>query len=156
MKIYLIAVGTHMPAWVTLGFNDYAQRLTQDVKLQLIEIEAKPRPKNANIAKILTAEAQKIRQAIPKNAYVVGLEVGGQLLSTEALADKMGIWMQNGRDVAILIGGPEGFDPQLVASFDSCISLSRLTFPHPLVRIILSEQIYRAWSILHHHPYHRA
>lgn len=156
MKITLIAVGTNMPAWVNVGYESYAARLKQEVKLELVEIESKNRNKNIPIDKILEEEAKKIHNAIPKGSYVVGLDVLGDEVTTEKLAIKLDSWLQMGRNIAILVGGPEGFAPEINALCDATISLSKLTFPHPLVRIILSEQIYRAWSILHNHPYHRA
>ena len=156
MKITLIAIGTNMPDWVDTGYESYANRLRQEVKLELIEIESKNRNKNIPIAKILEEEADKIQHVIPKGAYVIGLDVLGNAISTEKMAENLKSWLQMGRNIAILIGGPEGFAPEINALCDTTISLSKLTFPHPLVRIILSEQIYRAWSILHNHPYHRA
>ncbi|GBU09817.1 23S rRNA m(3)Psi1915 pseudouridine methyltransferase [Gammaproteobacteria bacterium] len=156
MKIYIIAVGTHMPAWVDAGFKDYVSRLKQDVKLELIEVAAGVRGKNADTVRILQEEGQRLLQAIPKNSYIIGLDVLGKPLSTELLADSLKKWLFLGQDIAILIGGPEGFAPEIIDKCSGLISLSNLTFPHPLVRIILAEQLYRAWSILHNHPYHRA
>ena len=156
MKIILIAIGTQMPSWVTTGFNEYAGRLRQDVKLELIEIPAGIRGKNADTARILQEEGKRLLNAIPKNVFIVGLDVLGKVVTTPALSSMLKNWLTLGQDIAILVGGPEGFAPDIKEKFNAMNSLSALTFPHPLVRIILAEQIYRAWSILHNHPYHRA
>lgn len=156
MKIFLIAVGTQMPSWVSLGFAEYAGRLKQDVKLELIEIIAGVRGKNSDTARILQDEGKRLLNAIPKNVFIVGLDVQGKVVTTPELSSMLKKWLTLGQDIAILVGGPEGFAPDIKKKFDAMISLSALTFPHPLVRIILAEQIYRAWSILHNHPYHRA
>jgi 23S rRNA (pseudouridine1915-N3)-methyltransferase len=156
MKITLVAVGTQMPSWITAGFTEYANRLKQDVKLDLIEIPAGIRGKNCDTVRILQEEGKRLLNVIPKNTYIVGLDVLGKAVSTPELAVTLQKWLTLGQDIAILIGGPEGFCPDVKLKFKAMISLSNLTFPHPLVRIILSEQIYRAWSILQNHPYHRA
>lgn len=155
MVIYLIAVGQNMPAWVKTGYDEYASRLKQEVELKLIEVAPSPRKKKSDPKKILKEEADRIRKAIPKNAYIVGLDVIGKAISTPELSQRLENWMQMGRDVAILIGGPEGFDPEIKKEFETSISLSKLTLPHPMVRVIIAEQLFRAWSIIHNHPYHR-
>lgn len=156
MQIHLIAVGSKMPKWVTQGYEEYAKRMPTDCRLNLIEVPAGQRRKNADIERILRQEADRIEAAIPKGAFVIALDVMGKVWSTEQLATEMGHWMQSGRDVAMLIGGPEGFHPQCLALAEQRWSLSALTFPHPLVRIILAEQLYRGLSLLRNHPYHRA
>ncbi|NOX76729.1 MAG: 23S rRNA (pseudouridine(1915)-N(3))-methyltransferase RlmH [Gammaproteobacteria bacterium] len=155
MRISLIAVGTRMPGWVSQGFDDYAKRLPVDYALQLVEVPAGKRGKGADLARIKRDEGERSLAVIPKGARVVALEVGGRAWSTEQLAQQVDTWRHDGRDVALLVGGPEGLAPQCLARAEQRWSLSNLTLPHPLVRIVVAEQLYRAWSILHHHPYHR-
>ncbi|WP_455210742.1 23S rRNA (pseudouridine(1915)-N(3))-methyltransferase RlmH [Kaarinaea lacus] len=155
MRIHLIAVGSRLDAWVTQGYEEYAKRLVHDCILQLIEIPALKRGKNADIERITREEGQKLLAAIPKGARVVALDVQGRQHSTEELAGKLDDWLQNGQDIALLVGGPEGLSEQCRKRADETWSLSKLTLPHPLVRIVVAEQIYRAWSVLNNHPYHR-
>jgi 23S rRNA (pseudouridine1915-N3)-methyltransferase len=155
VQLHLIAVGNRMPAWVEQGYQEYAKRLPPECGLALHEISAGKRGKNADIARLTRQEGEKMAAAIPKGARVVALEVGGRAWSTEQLSARLDSWMGEGRDVALLVGGPEGLEPGLSASADERWSLSPLTLPHPLVRIVLAEQLYRAWSILKGHPYHR-
>jgi len=144
-----------MPAWVEQGYQEYAKRLPPECALTLHEIPAGKRGKNADIARLTRQEGERMAATIPKGAHVVALEVGGKAWGTEQLAARLDNWLGQGRDVALLVGGPEGLEPGLSASADERWSLSPLTLPHPLVRIVLAEQIYRAWSILKGHPYHR-
>lgn len=155
MKIYLIAVGTKMPSWVTEGFTEYQKRFPKDNSLELIEIPAIHRGKNADIPRILQKEGEAMIAAIPKNAYVVTLDIPGKQHSTEDLAEEMKKWRMLGRDVAILIGGPEGLADECKKLAQQSWSLSKLTMPHPLVRIVAAESLYRAWSITANLPYHR-
>jgi len=145
-----------MPAWVTQGYEEYAKRLNKDCQLNLIEIESARRGKTSSSSQYKLEEAKKIRVSLPKGNYLVSLDVKGKQLSTEKLADTLANWLRLGRDVSILIGGPDGIDDSLLQDSDEKISLSNLTFPHPLVRVIVAEQIYRAWSLMNNHPYHRA
>ncbi len=156
MQIHLIAVGSKMPSWVTTGYEEFARRMPAECRLRLVEIPAGKRGKNADIIRLTHDEGEKMLAAIPKGAYVVALEVGGKDWSTEQLSKQLDGWLHGGCDVALLVGGPEGLAPSCRARADQLWSLSRLTYPHPLVRVILSEQIYRAWSLLKGHPYHRA
>ena len=156
MKIYLIAIGTKMPAWVTQAYQEYANRLPRDCQLILKEIPAEKRTKNSDLAKIKTKEATKLLDAIPSNCGVVALDVIGKSWSTEKLADNLQNWMMSGQDIALLVGGPEGLTNEVRQRANQLWSLSALTFPHPLVRVVLAEQLYRAWSITANHPYHRA
>ncbi|VAW63831.1 23S rRNA (pseudouridine(1915)-N(3))-methyltransferase [hydrothermal vent metagenome] len=156
MRIQLLAIGQKMPAWVEQGYKEYAHRMPAEAKLQLTEIAAGRRGKNADIKRIVQDEGQRLRAAIPKSAHVVVLDVEGRAHSTEQLAQRMGEWMQGGQDICLLVGGPEGLSAECRALADEKWSLSTLTFPHPLVRVILAEQLYRAWSVLRKHPYHRA
>jgi len=155
VNIYLLAVGNKMPDWVTKGYHEYAKRLKADCQLQLIEIAPGKRGKNADLARIKKAEGEKILQAIPKGCLVVALEVKGKPWSTRDLSQQLDNWLHGGQDIALLIGGPEGLSEACVARSDIKWSLSPLTLPHPLVRVLLSEQLYRAYSILKNHPYHR-
>jgi 23S rRNA (pseudouridine1915-N3)-methyltransferase len=155
MRIYLIAVGSRLDAWVNQGYDEFAKRLPHDCALHLIEIPALKRGKNADIERITRDEGRKMLAAIPKGARVVALDVKGPQYSTEELANKLDTWLQGGQDVALLVGGAEGLAGDCLARAEEKWSLSKLTLPHPLVRIVVAEQIYRAWSVLHHHPYHR-
>ncbi|CAA6802491.1 MAG: LSU m3Psi1915 methyltransferase RlmH [uncultured Thiotrichaceae bacterium] len=145
-----------MPQWVESGYKEYAQRLTGNVQLLLKEIPAEKRTKNSNLKKIFEKESQKLLDAIPQGTHVVALDVTGASWHTEKLATQMETWMMSGKDVVMLVGGPEGMTPECLRRADQIWSLSALTFPHPLVRVIMAEQLYRAWSITENHPYHRA
>jgi len=155
MRIHLIAVGNRMPAWVEQGYNEYAKRLPSECSLELVEIAAGKRGKSADVARITEKEGQQMLAAIPKGAYVLALDVTGRQWDTPQLAERLGDWLQGGRDVALLVGGPEGLAPACLERAEAKWSLSALTFPHPLVRVVLAEQLYRAWTILNNHPYHR-
>jgi len=155
MRIRLIAVGTKMPGWVNDGFEEYRKRLNQDVTLELVEIPAGKRGKNADVDRITDKEGEQMLAAIHPSDYVITLDVPGQRLSTEKLAGRLEKLLQQGNHVALLIGGPEGLAPQCRSKAQESWSLSDLTLPHPLVRVLIAEQLYRAWSILKGHPYHR-
>ena len=155
MQISLIAVGSRMPAWVTQGYEEYARRMPPEYSLQLVEIPAGKRGKGADLARITHKEGMQTLAAVPKGARVVAMDVKGRPWSTEELAKEMDSWRHDGRDVALLVGGPEGLAPECLKSAEQRWSLSNMTLPHPLVRIVAAEQLYRAWSILHNHPYHR-
>ena len=156
MKLHLLAVGQKMPAWVEQGYQEYAQRMPAEAQLVLREISPGKRGKNADISRIRQDEGLRIQAAIPKNNHVVALDIKAKAWSTEQLAQRLGQWMQSGQDVALLVGGADGLSQQCLDQADEYWSLSPLTFPHPLVRVILAEQLYRAWSVLRNHPYHRA
>lgn len=156
MRIHLLAVGTRMPRWVTEGFEEYSKRMPRECQLVLKEIEAAKRGKGAGPQQFMQDEAKRITAAIPKGALVVALDVKGKSWSTEILADKLTEWMQSGQDIALLIGGPDGLDPSCLQLATQRWSLSDLTLPHPLVRVLLAEQLYRAWTLTQGHPYHRA
>lgn len=155
MRIHLIAIGERMPAWVEQGYNEYAKRLGPELVLRLQEISAEKRGKNADLKRILYKEGERMLQAIPTDCAVVALDREGQSWSTPQLAEQLQGWMQSGRDVAMLIGGPEGLAQACLQRANLRLSFSRLTFPHPLMRIILAEQLYRASTILKNHPYHK-
>jgi 23S rRNA (pseudouridine1915-N3)-methyltransferase len=156
MNIHLLAVGTKMPKWVSIAYQEYAQRLPMKCSLVLKEITAEKRTKNSNIEAIIDKESEKIKAAIPANCRIVALEVTGKIWSTEKLAVRLEAWMMGGQDIALIVGGPDGLNDEILAMAHEKWSLSELTFPHPLVRVILAEQIYRAYSIIENHPYHRA
>lgn len=156
MNIHLIAVGEKMPSWVQQGYQEYAKRIPSECSLILVEIAPGKRGKNADIARAMRDEGQRMVSAIPKNALVIALEVEGKNWSTENLATQLESWMGQGRNVALLVGGPEGLSDEAKKAAHQKWSLSPLTLPHPLVRVLLSEQLYRAWSLMRNHPYHRA
>ena len=155
MQIHLIAIGDRMPRWVQEGYDEYARRLPPECALRLVEIPAARRGKNADIARIVRDESERLLTAVPKAATVVALEVGGRSWSTEQLARRLDDWMGSGQDLALLVGGPDGLGESARKAASQLWSLSPLTLPHPLVRVVLAEQLYRAWSILRNHPYHR-
>ncbi len=155
MKIQLVAVGTRMPDWVECGYQEYSRRFPKDMPLELIEIVAGKRGKNADIKRILQKEGELTLAAIPKGNRIVTLEVTGRPWTTEKLAENLESWKLDGRDVSLLIGGPEGLAPACIQASEQKWSLSPLTLPHPLVRIVVAESLYRAWSITANHPYHR-
>ncbi len=155
MKIRLIAVGTKMPAWVEEGYGDYAKRLGGEITLELIEIPAGKRGKNADLARITDKEGEAMLAAIPAGDRVVALDVLGRSFSTEQLAETLESWLPQGQHISLLVGGPEGLAPAALARATEKWSLSKLTLPHPLVRVLLAEQLYRAWTLLKGHPYHR-
>lgn len=155
MHIHLIAVGSRMPDWVEQGFAEYAKRMPPECRLKLVEIAAGKRGKQADLNRLKEQEGEKMLAAIPKGARIIALEVTGKHWSTEQLASEMDKWMGGGQDVALLVGGPEGLASACIQAADESWSLSRLTLPHPLVRVLLSEQLYRATTILKNHPYHK-
>ncbi len=155
MKIFLIAVGTKMPSFVDMGFKEYAKRFPKDVQLELIEIPAQKRGKNADINRITHAEGEQMIAAIPKGAMVVTMDIPGKMYNTPQLAEELSQWKMSGRDVALLVGGPEGLSDECKKLAEKSWSLSPLTLPHPIVRIVIAEALYRAWSITANHPYHR-
>ena len=155
MNIHLLSVGNKMPSWVSDGYQEYAKRLPTECKLNLIEIAPGHRGKNADLKRTLREEGERMLRALPKGCHVVALDIPGKTWSTNQLAQQLGGWMESGSDIALLVGGPEGLAESCLQRADIRWSLSPLTLPHPLVRVLLSEQIYRAWSLLHNHPYHR-
>lgn len=155
MKLQLIAVGTKMPKWIEDGYKEYSRRFPKDMPLQLIEIPAGKRGKNADIARILQKEGEAMLAAVAKGNRIVTLDIPGKRWDTEQLAQQLNSWKLDGRDVSILIGGPEGLAPTCKAAAEQSWSLSPLTLPHPLVRVVMAESLYRAWSITANHPYHR-
>jgi 23S rRNA (pseudouridine1915-N3)-methyltransferase len=154
MRIRLLAVGTRMPRWVTLAFADYAARLGA-LKFTLVEIEPGTRAAQGRPGRAIATEGERLLGALRPAEYVVALDERGQEYTTRELAAWLEGGLQDGRDLALLIGGPDGFAPEVLARADARWSLSRLTFPHALVRVLVAEQLYRAHSVLANHPYHR-
>lgn len=153
MKLRVLAVGTRMPDWVTRGVDEYLKRLPRDFSVEIVEIAPGKRGKNADVARAIQGNAMLAK--LRDQERVIALAVDGQHWSTERLAANADHWRQDGRDVALLVGGPDGLDPRLLSRAEQRWSLSALTLPHPLVRILLAEQLYRAWTLLAGHPYHR-
>lgn len=155
MRLRLLAVGTRMPGWVSEGFGEYAKRLSGDISLELVEISAGKRLKATDLARLKEEEGEALLSALKPQERVIALDVLGRQLATEDMAATLKDWQIDGRPAALLIGGPEGLSRAVLDRADEKWSLSRLTLPHPLVRIVIAEQIYRAWSLLKGHPYHR-
>lgn len=154
MRFLILSIGQKAPAWVTAGVRDYTDRLPGNL-LQLVELPLATRTKSSDPRRAQAEENQRLVKATPAGSHIVALHPKGRSLSTEMLAERMRDWMQAGRDVTFLIGGPEGLTETTLAQSGEHWSLSQLTFPHMLVRVILAEQLYRAWTILQNHPYHR-
>ena len=155
MKLLVIAVGQRMPDWAQTAWADYAKRFPPELRLELKAIKTQPRSGGKTTEQIMTAERQRIEAAIPSGTHVVALDERGSALTTSALAAKLSQWQGQGGDVALLIGGPDGLHPALRHAAHERIRLSDLTLPHAMVRVLLVEQLYRAWSINAGHPYHR-
>jgi 23S rRNA (pseudouridine1915-N3)-methyltransferase len=155
MKLFVVAVGHRMPAWVEAGFDEFARRMPRELPLQLIEVKAEPRTGGKTVEAMMAAEAARIEAALPPRCRRVILDEHGADLSTRDLARRLEAWQGGGSDVALIVGGPDGLLPALKASAAEAVRLSSLTLPHALVRPLLAEALYRAWSVLRNHPYHR-
>jgi 23S rRNA (pseudouridine1915-N3)-methyltransferase len=155
LNLRLIAAGTKLPSWINEGYNDYAKRLTQDYKLDLIEIPLGQRS-GGDTARATEKEGERMLASMTGNPYVVALQVGGKNMSTEQLAKFLELRAREGRSVAFCIGGPEGLAPAVDARAELRWSLSALTLPHAMVRVIVAEALYRAVMVIKGHPYHRA
>jgi 23S rRNA (pseudouridine1915-N3)-methyltransferase len=154
MKLLLVAVGQRQPAWADAAFDDFAKRFPPEMRLSLKAVKAEPR--GAKTAEqLMSAEAMRIEAALPKGVRRVVLDEHGTRVTTQALAVRTQAWLQDGRDVALLIGGPDGLSPELKATADETLRLSDLTLPHAFVRVMLVEALYRAWTVSINHPYHR-
>jgi len=156
MKIKILAVGNKMPRWVSDGYQEYSKRMPREMSLELIEIAPGNRGKNADILRAIKKESDAILAHVEKQDYVIALEVKGKNWTTEKLASNMESWQMSGQTVVLLVGGPEGLSESCRVRANQQWSLSALTLPHPVVRIVLAEQIYRAWSVTQNHPYHRS
>ncbi len=144
-----------MPDWITQGFVEYAERLPSDFQLSLIEIANIKRTKNSDLKKIQHDEGQQILEKVPPHNFIIALDEHGVECDTLQLANHLQKWRENWQNICFIIGGPEGLATECLNKAHFKLALSRLTFPHPLVRVIVAEQIYRAWTILNKHPYHR-
>lgn len=144
-----------MPGWVDEGFHDYAKRLSGDISLELVEITAGRRLKSTDLARVKEEEGEALLAALRPQERVIVLDVLGKTLSTPDMTARLKDWQVDGRPAAVLVGGPEGLSRAVLDRADETWSLSRLTLPHPLVRVVIAEQLYRAWSLLKGHPYHR-
>jgi 23S rRNA (pseudouridine1915-N3)-methyltransferase len=156
MKLHILAVGHKMPGWISTGFDEYAKRMPPELRIELREIKPEPRTSGRLAESVMAAERQRIEVALPKNARVIALDEHGHDWTTMQIAHALPNWQQDGRDIAFVIGGADGLDPQLKARAELMLRLSSLTLPHGMVRVLLAEQLYRAWSITQNHPYHRA
>jgi len=155
MRLLIVAVGQRIPDWAQAAWNDYAKRFSPELKIELKAVKTEARTGGKTTEQLMQAERRRIDEAIPKGARIVVLDERGLRLSTMALADKLKTWQQSGDDLALVIGGPDGLDPAFRQAAQERIRLSDLTLPHALVRVLLVEQLYRAWSINANHPYHR-
>ena len=155
MRLVLASVGQRPPAWAETAYEDFAKRFPPDLRLELKTVKAEPRTTGKTAAQMMAAEAQRLEAAVPKGARRVVLDERGSRLTTLQLADRLKFWLGDGRDVVLLVGGPDGLDPTLKASSDETLRLSDLTLPHAFVRVLLAEALYRAWSVTTGHPYHR-
>lgn len=156
MRTRLISVGERMPSWVAEGFAEYHKRLTRELPLELIEVPLGNRGKSRDPVRAMAVEGAAVLAAIAADTHVVALDGRGKLWTSGQLAEQLGNWRMQGRDLAILIGGPDGHAEEVLKRADQRWSLGSLTLPHMLVRLILAEQLYRATTILAGHPYHRA
>lgn len=155
MRVKVVAVGRRLPAWQQQGFEDYARRLPKECAMTLTEIPAAARTKSTPTAQAIDKESERMLAALGKNDYVIALDQPGARYSSEELAGLLDTWLTQGRDLAMLIGGADGLSDACRSRAELRWSLSDLTLPHGLVRVLVAEQIYRAWSILRGHPYHR-
>ncbi len=154
MRIRLIAVGTRMPAWVETGYETYARRMPRECRLSLSEVPLPRRSKSNDPERLKAREADSLL-GLAGSDLTVALDQRGNQIDTPGLARRLGLWLQDGRNISLLIGGPDGLHPRCLERADWIWSLSALTLPHPLVRVVVAEQCYRAWCVLRGHPYHR-
>lgn len=155
MKLVIVSVGHKMPCWITVGFNEYAKRMPREAKIGLLEIRPEPRSIGKSTVQIMEAEARRILAALPQGSLHIALDERGAQPTTRQLAAQMQGWMREGRDVAFIVGGADGLHDSIKQAAHHLLALSALTLPHTFVRLLLAEQLYRAHSLLHNHPYHR-
>jgi 23S rRNA (pseudouridine1915-N3)-methyltransferase len=158
VKLALVAIGQRQPAWAEAAFDDFAKRFPPELRLELKALKAEPRTLGKGPAALMAAEAQRIEgaiQSVAKGARRVVLDERGGRRNTTQLAERLRFWLGDGRDVVLIVGGPDGLDPSLKASADETLRLSDLTLPHAFARVLLAEALYRAWSVTAGHPYHR-
>jgi 23S rRNA (pseudouridine1915-N3)-methyltransferase len=156
MQLIIAAVGHKMPAWIDTGFQEYAKRMPPECRILLKEIKPVERSGSRTAETVMAQEREKIEAALPKGARVIALDERGRDWTSMQLSQNLVQWQQDGRDVAFVIGGADGLDPAFKAGADTLIRISSMTLPHGMVRVLLAEQLYRAWSITQNHPYHRA
>jgi 23S rRNA (pseudouridine1915-N3)-methyltransferase len=154
VKLLLVAVGHRPPAWADMAYADFAKRFPPELKLDLKAVKAETRG-SKTAQQLMAAEAQRIEAALPKGVRRVVLDEHGDRVTTVALSTRLQGWMRDGRDVALIVGGPDGLDAELKSSADETLRLSDLTLPHAFVRVLLAEALYRAWTVNTNHPYHR-
>jgi len=154
MRLTIVAVGQKVPDWAQTAYDDYAKRFPPELRVELKAVKTEPRA-SKTLDTLLAAERQRIEGVIPKGTRIVALDERGTAMTTVALAEKLRSWQREGDDVAIVIGGPDGLDPAFKQAAHERLRLSDLTLPHAMVRVLLIEQLYRAWSITVNHPYHR-
>lgn len=154
MKLWVVAVGQRVPDWAQAAWDDYAKRFPPELRLELKAVKTEPRA-SKTLPQLLAAERERIEAAVPKGAHVVALDERGTAHTTAALAARLKAWQLQAQDVALVIGGPDGLDPEFRRTAHERMRLSDLTLPHAMVRVLLAEQLYRAWSINANHPYHR-
>jgi 23S rRNA (pseudouridine1915-N3)-methyltransferase len=155
MKLIIVSVGHKMPDWITAGFNEYTKRMPREAQIVLLEIKPEPRTTGKTVVQIMEAEAQRILSALPQNCLRIALDERGIQPTTKQLALQMQDWMREGSDVAFIIGGADGLHDSVKQAAQQLLALSALTLPHAFVRVLLAEQLYRAHSLMHNHPYHR-
>jgi len=155
MVIHFIVVGQKMPKWVLEGYGEYAKRLPKSCSMKLVELPMAIRGKTSSVEKNKQQEAKRIESAIPKGAKIIVLDEHGKQTTTLQFSEKLKEWLGSGQDIALIVGGPDGLLTELLQKAEWKWGLSKLTLPHPMVRIVVAEQVYRAWSILQSHPYHR-
>jgi len=155
VRLIIAAVGQKPPAWAEAGYEEFARRFPPELRLELKAVKAEPRSGGRPPAQLMQAEAKRIEAALPAGVRRVVLDEHGSRWTTRQLADRLQFWLGDGRDVAFLVGGPDGLDPALKAGADETARLSDLTLPHAFVRVLLAEALYRAWSLSAGHPYHR-
>lgn len=154
MKLTIVALGHKMPGWVQSGFDEYSKRMPPEARIELVELKPEDRTSKTT-EKVLEAERVRIEAALPKQATRIVLDERGELITTKQLSEALAGWMADGANPSFLIGSADGLAPQLKQSASRIFALSKLTLPHGMVRVLLAEQLYRAWSLLKNHPYHR-
>ena len=154
MRLTIVAVGQKVPDWAQTAYDDYAKRFPPELRVELKAVKTEPRA-SKTLESLLAAERQRIEAVIPRGTRIVALDERGTAVTTVALSDKLKSWQREADDVAIVIGGPDGLDPAFKQAAHERLRLSDLTLPHAMVRVLLIEQLYRAWSITVNHPYHR-
>ncbi|MGB5707793.1 MAG: 23S rRNA (pseudouridine(1915)-N(3))-methyltransferase RlmH [Arenicellales bacterium] len=155
LNIHMVVIGDKMPAWVDQGVVEYQKRIRGRMALNLLQVAALKRGKNADIERIVAEEDRKLIAAIPPGCRTIALDRSGKSISTPGMVERFVQWLQDGEQIAMLVGGPEGLSSALIAEADETWSLSALTFAHPVVRVVLAEQVYRCYSVLEGLPYHR-